>query len=256
MTTDDAEARGWGPGYPNCQTGKVKTLTRPDGLRLPVRGEILPIVAWLIQECETRGYDVRPKETWGYACRAIRGSTTASNHSWGLAVDLNAPANPMLHGSPGWKALHDAGRTDMPEWLPKLWKSLMFRWGGDYRSRQDAMHFEFMGTPGDAARIASSLGTQTTPLRMTETLRLHAQGPMVAEAQRLLRRIAAKHDVPAIDPGSPDGQFGPKTAAAVTAFKAWVTTVETGSGKPKTFPDTTPSIGPVTFGALQFWAAT
>jgi hypothetical protein len=147
----DAQGRGWGPGWPNCQVGSIVTLTRSDGLRQPIRREIAALVAWLIDETERRGYDVRPDWTWGYACRAIRGSNTASNHSWGLAIDINAPTNPMLYGKPGWQALHDAGRTDMPAWMPPLWNQYGFRWGGDYASRQDAMHYEFMGTPADAA---------------------------------------------------------------------------------------------------------
>ncbi|HNE38229.1 MAG TPA: M15 family metallopeptidase [Microthrixaceae bacterium] len=159
----DASDRGWGPGWPNCQSGTIATLTRPDGLRLPLRREILPLVAWLIDETERRGYDVHPNETWGYACRPIRGYQKPSNHSWGLAIDINAPANPMLHGVPGWKALHTSGRTDMPEWMPALWKLYGFRWGGDYRSRQDAMHYEFMGTPADAARYIAKI--QAPPVK-------------------------------------------------------------------------------------------
>ena len=152
-----AEDRGWGTGWPNCQTGTVKVLARPDGLRLPVRKEILPLVAWLIDETERRGYDIIHTSTWGYACRAIRGYEVASNHSWALAIDLNAPTNGMVFGKPGWKWLHDTGHTDMPDWLPGLWIKYGFLWGGNYTKRQDPMHFEFVGTPSDAARYIASL---------------------------------------------------------------------------------------------------
>lgn len=153
----DARVRGWGPGWPHCSTAKIKVLKRADGLRIPLREEILPLVAWLMDETERRGYDIRVGETWGYACRAIRGSSTASNHSWGLAIDINAPANPMLKGKPGWQWLHDHGRTDMPKWLPELWIANGFYWGGNYATRQDAMHVEFLGTPGDAKRLTDKL---------------------------------------------------------------------------------------------------
>ena len=63
----------------------------------------------------------------------------------------------MLHGVPGWKALHTSGRTDMPEWMPALWKLYGVPVGGDYSSRQDAMHYEFMGTPADAARYIAKI---------------------------------------------------------------------------------------------------
>ena len=176
MVIEDPNLRGWGQGYPNCQYGTIKTLVRSDGLRLPVRAEILPLVAWLIDETERRGYDVLIDETWGYNCRSIRGSTRPSNHSWGLAVDLNARSNAMQTGSPGWTAQRAAGRTDMPKWLPPLWKAHMFRWGGDYRTRQDPMHFEFMGSRADALRIVAGLPAELTPIKLTETLRQGSSG--------------------------------------------------------------------------------
>jgi hypothetical protein len=43
--------------------------------------------------------------------------------------------------------------TDMPAWMPDLWNAYGFRWGGDYINRPDAMHYEFMGSVADAARL-------------------------------------------------------------------------------------------------------
>ena len=223
MSDTPASKRGWGPGWPNCQPGTIATLTRPDGLRLPLRKEIIPLVAWLITETERRGYDVRPGQTWGYACRPIRGYQVASTHSWGLAIDINAPANPMLHGRPGWAAVHAAGRTDMPQWMPPLWNKYGFRWGGDYASRQDAMHYEFMGTPADAAHFTSLIAAPAPAPRPFRTFArdatdaaIYAKGgqpTQVSDLQRLLGVTA-------------DGIYGPKTVAAVVAFKtqaAWTT---------------------------------
>src|SRR5207244_479516 len=97
--------------------------------------DVASIVAFLFGETEKRGYRLRTGQCWGYCNRAIRGGTAPSNHSWGLAVDINAPANPM-----GRRLV-----TDMPEWMPKLWRDWGFGWGGDYLSRKDAMHYEFLG---------------------------------------------------------------------------------------------------------------
>lgn len=154
VSMSSAASRGWGPGWPNCQRGTIVTLVRPDGLRLPIRREIAPLVAWLMDETERRGYDIRPDWTWGYACRAIRGSSSPSNHSWGLAVDINAPKNPM-----GSRLI-----TDMPRWMTDLWKAHGFGWGGDYRSRPDAMHMEFLGTPADAARYIAQVQKPKPPV--------------------------------------------------------------------------------------------
>jgi hypothetical protein len=32
---------------------------------------------------------------WGYACRDVRGGSSASTHSWGIAVDVSSAAEPM-----------------------------------------------------------------------------------------------------------------------------------------------------------------
>ena len=68
-----------------------------------------------------------------YAPRRIRPGGSLSLHAWGLAVDLNAAANP--YGS-------DA-RQD-----PRLVRIMLahgFTWGGDWPTIRDPMHFEFRG---------------------------------------------------------------------------------------------------------------
>lgn len=144
----------WGSGWPNCQYNNIDRsfyvdipkwgrVSFPGG----VRKEIRELVRRLVLETHNRGYRFGTRANpsygcWGFACRAIRGSTSPSNHSWGLAVDINAPTNPM-----GPVLI-----TDMPGWMPDLWNAYGFRWGGDYRTRPDAMHYEFMGSIADASR--------------------------------------------------------------------------------------------------------
>lgn len=146
-----AESRGWGKGWPQCHAGnKIVTVVLSTGARMPVHRDIAELVGWLGEQTIRRGYRIRREDTWGYACRAISGTRTPSNHSWGLAVDINAQTNPY------------ASRlvTDMPSWMVEFWESHGFRWGGRYSRSKDAMHYEFMGTPTDAARITA---TRTQP---------------------------------------------------------------------------------------------
>lgn len=258
----NAQSRGWGPGYPNCQTGRIQTLVRRDGLRIPLRQEIIPLVAWLMDETERRGYDIVNGWTWGYACRAIRGYPgVPSNHSWGLAIDINAPRNPMLYGSPGWTALHNSGRTDMPQWLPELWKAHGFTWGGEYSSRQDAMHFEFLMTPSDAARITANLhGTpdKPTPLSLKRTIHLNDQGLDVAYIQDLLNKVYDKWHFLDCRAGTVDGHYGTLSAGAVLHFKQNLYNFETKMAKShhltfhKPFDNT---CGAIALGALEAWLA-
>jgi D-alanyl-D-alanine carboxypeptidase len=140
--------QSWGSGWPNCQGSKINSGFSVSGTRFPggMRHELVDLTTMLVQECKNHGYrfgtDSDPSYgCWGYSCRCISGSSTPSNHSWGLAVDINAPANPYT--SPLV--------TDMPSWMPDLWNEYGFRWGGDYSGSKDAMHYEFMGSVSDAA---------------------------------------------------------------------------------------------------------
>lgn len=155
----------WGPGWPNCQYNKIKTDFIVSGTRFPggIRFEIVDLTAMLVQETKNRGYRFGTASDpsygcWGFSCRAISGTNNPSNHSWGLAVDINAPSNPYT--SPL--------KTDMPAWMPDLWNEYGWRWGGDYSGSKDAMHYEFMGSVTDAANQtararSNGLGGGTPP---------------------------------------------------------------------------------------------
>lgn len=156
----------WGPGWPNCQPSKINAGFVVSGTKFPggVRIELVDLVGMLVQETKNRGYRFGNSSDpsygcWGYSCRQISGTNTPSNHSWGLAVDINAPSNPYT--SPLV--------TDMPGWMPDLWNAYGFRWGGDYSGSKDAMHYEFMGSVADAAnetnraRAAGLGGGGSTP---------------------------------------------------------------------------------------------
>lgn len=77
-------------------------------------------------------------DDWGWAPRPIRGSSTVSNHASGTAMDLNATLHPL--GVPTLA-------TFTPAQARRIRRRLKFyagciRWGGDYRNRPDAMHYE------------------------------------------------------------------------------------------------------------------
>jgi len=208
----DAYQRGWGQGWPADRRADTVTVTDGQSVKLAVHRGVAPIVAYLLGQTvrgvgRNRGYALRGDWCWGYGNRAIRGSNRPSNHSWGLAVDLNAPNNPM---SPRLV-------TDMPEWMVGLWKSHMFRWGGDYRRRKDAMHYEFIGTPDDAERLIIRLGDVTPLVAPTAqpgddgepVLRMGSSGPWVVKLQTILSGPFG------FALGKIDGVFGRRTSAAV-----------------------------------------
>lgn len=157
---NNASARGWGPGWPNCQSSKMATAAG-GGVRVTVRREVVDLVATLLDATAAMGYKPRPGQCWGFACRAIRGASSPSNHSWGLAVDVNSLTNPM----------QATFKSDIPPAVVRMWEDCGWYWGGRYGSRPDAMHFEYLGKPADVARhlakakafLATAKGEKPSP---------------------------------------------------------------------------------------------
>lgn len=158
MTT--AADRGWGPGWPNCQTHNWVTITIKDGTKFVVHKKVATIFTMFLNECIDKGYRFKGDilDDWGAACRAIGGVIGAapkpgqipSNHSWGLAIDVNALVNPQSN----------VLVTNIPDWMILLAVTKYgLYWGGFYKAptKKDPMHFEFLGTPADADRITAAL---------------------------------------------------------------------------------------------------
>lgn len=161
-----AQSRGWGdPDAPGYRQRNIVTI-RAGGIALAVHREVAPLFESFCDEIVARGYRLDGvADDWGYANRDVRGRPgVKSNHSWGLAIDINATTNPMTarHPDHANQPGHD-GRgthTDMPRWVVECAERHGLYWGGNYgSSRADAMHFEFLGTPDDARRAVAGLGT-------------------------------------------------------------------------------------------------
>lgn len=188
----------WGQGWPNCNRTNIITVVRRDGLRLPIHRELAPLATLLMDITEALRYDIRPDWTWGYACRAVAGTNVPSAHSWGTAVDINAPVNPRKRPL----------TTNIPRNVRDMWKGNGFRWGGDFvTSVPDPMHFEFTGTVADArainARLRRFLGAAPSPPSPSPPPTAAGERGRIMELQRLLRVTA-------------DGAIGPNTVAAMS----------------------------------------
>jgi hypothetical protein len=93
---------------------------------------LLPQLRAALQEVVDRGLasEIHPDEYAGcYYPRFIAGSTTLSNHSFGLALDLNVPGN--QRGTVG----------EMNREVVAIFEKWGFAWGG-YWGYTDPMHFE------------------------------------------------------------------------------------------------------------------
>jgi D-alanyl-D-alanine carboxypeptidase-like protein len=233
-----ADARGWGSGWPECDRSrwieldvlslkgrvvklpahKVRsqkgTLVFDEDVDFPgsVREEIRELLSLLLQVSERRQHiNLQPGWCWGAGCRAIKRpdgtlTDTPSNHSWGLAVDINAPEN-VFGGS----------THTIPEAMARLWNTYGFRWGGDYPATKDWMHFEFMGTPTDAKA-------------MTEKARRELAGEveeLTPEQEKTIKRMATFLDTLTDTLGKRSGEPEPEddVASPAGAAKRVATTV-------------------------------
>lgn len=158
MTTP--QARGW--GNPDDRDFRQKNIEQIEagGVTLLVNKRVAPIfVAFISELVGSRRYNLdRVRDDWGYANRCIRGTgpgtgkpCVKSNHSWGLAIDLNSTDNPM-----GYKLI-----TNMPPDIRALAAKYNLMWGGSYANRKDPMHFEFLGTPYEADIVVHHLSQGT-----------------------------------------------------------------------------------------------
>lgn len=142
-----AAQRGWGAGWPSCTgaTGHLKTITTARSkVRVTVHEGVAELALMLLDETERRGYLCKSGQTGGYNCRNIAGTSTPSNHSWSLAIDINWQDNPYTTNT---------AANHIPSWMPPLWNRYGFAWGGNYTGAHDFMHFEFMGTPAEATAL-------------------------------------------------------------------------------------------------------
>lgn len=131
----------WAKPWPNCQESLMVDLD-VNGTSFPagIDARLRRLIVLLGEETERRGYNLKSPGCWGFACRAIAGTSTPSNHSQGKAVDINAPDNGR--GTSG----------NIPLGIVQIWESYGFVWGGRW-SFTDPMHFEFSGTPRKARRL-------------------------------------------------------------------------------------------------------
>lgn len=92
-------------------------------------------------------------DDWAYAYRMVRGNPTKlSCHSSGTAIDLNATKHPL--------GKYDTFAAEKVPMIRALAKKYGLKWGGDFKSRPDDMHFEVTITPAKAKELITKLGLQ------------------------------------------------------------------------------------------------
>lgn len=161
MTT--AEDRGWGnpgtPGTPAATKYRTENIVRfeVDGSVFYLHRAISYLAEEFLKELTGKYNYSLVGDGWdgGYANRNIfisgRDTGRKSNHSWGLALDINAAANPVSYDG----RVH----SNLPKQISEIAEHYGFFWGGNYSASnyRDPMHFEFLGTPAEAVALTAKV---------------------------------------------------------------------------------------------------
>jgi hypothetical protein len=165
VSTKPASQRGWGnPGRPGSAQGRRYEAENIVSVKVPLflgGGHITVLVHRDIAamvfagvRASSRVFDFNGlRDDWGWAHRYIRGredEQILSNHSWGLAIDLDATQNPQQRRVPGRPI-----RRTIPDEVVVIMAKHGFAWGGNYAKTPDPMHFECLLTR-DQARLLSA----------------------------------------------------------------------------------------------------
>jgi peptidoglycan hydrolase-like protein with peptidoglycan-binding domain len=212
MRTTSELRRLWAPA---CQR-ELTVLLLHSGARVSVAAPAAEAFRALDGIMQSIPYAPRARDTGGFNCRKITGGRGHSLHAFGIAVDYNWNSNPFRADG---KLI-----TDMPPKMVAAAKAVrtksgapVFRWGGDFKSVKDAMHFEVVATPRE---LASGIDWRKTQVRDPDerdpstwpVLQRGDRGPTVRVLQG--RLVAAGFPCDPVD-----GILGAGTERSVRAFQ-------------------------------------
>jgi hypothetical protein len=179
---------GWGYNGSPALADWEATLAANQSAIGPVRTnqlkafpDALPLFEGFLRDIVAGGYKISDASTYSFRCTSGTGKSCSgltrdalSNHSWGLAMDMNSATNPekTYVGIDGASACLTPVVTDIPMWVVRTAEKWGLYWGGygwssgcespsqmKTSATRDATHFEFRGSPEQArAIIVTNLG--------------------------------------------------------------------------------------------------
>lgn len=159
---------------PSAEEIGLKTYLVPGTeTKLRVRSDIAPLLVGLATEFHQKVEPLHTGWCWSYAYRSVRGSSRPSFHSAGIAIDLNAPKHPL--------GVRNTFSIKQRAVIRALAKKYGLRWGGDYKSRADEMHFEVILPKAEALalvqRLQAPAASRSNILRAKTRQSGHVRGP-------------------------------------------------------------------------------
>ena len=167
------------------QNANLTTIETASGIKTQVHKAAAAAFQGFINELEATGYNIR--QFGGFNVRNKVGGTTLSEHAFGNAIDINWDMNPFA----------DKLITDLPKEIGLMAAKYGLSWGGDWRNKKDAMHFEYTGQtpPGLERATAFQLEQQKqTTQELQKQNNLRADSVAKLDAELALGRLQALGD--------------------------------------------------------------
>lgn len=141
--------------------------------------DVATVLGYVLTQFHERVEPLTNPGCWGFSYRENRNDPNSlSNHSSATAVDANAPAHP--NGVPTAATFTLDQITTIHHILEEVDQAV--RWGGDYRTTPDAMHFEINTDPTTLHAVAERLRDDMPKYRDWEPADKEALASDIAKA--------------------------------------------------------------------------
>ena len=132
---------------------------------------LLEVARRFHQEVEAITGGVR--DDWGWAYRPIIGQSSGfSNHASATAIDLNATKHPRGVEGTFTTTKKRAVRRILGDLVDERIGRSVVRWGEDFTTTVDGMHFEINADAAAVARVATRIRDEDDDMKATDRVRL------------------------------------------------------------------------------------
>lgn len=137
----------------------IRTYTIPDStIRISLRmGDASVVLLWLAGQYNAHVEPLTQVDTGGFVIKGIEGGVSMSNHASGTAMDLRWNKHPVRV-----RHTFDAAQLAVIRHLLAACNGVI-RWGGDYITRADEMHWEIVGSQSQLAALANRIRADDMP---------------------------------------------------------------------------------------------
>ena len=161
VSYEDKQKYIWGNGNPPLSQDDMKkyltTIKVPilnekgkkTTMNLTVHVKLAAEFKAIFKDMVKAKFRIKSSSTCAYVWKNIIGTGTVSQHSYGLAIDVNWDDNPCFYntnvdvtnGYGGYKP--GTNKFSVTQKVINIWKAHGFYWGGDWTGKKDTMHFSY-----------------------------------------------------------------------------------------------------------------